>query len=140
MDPESSDSDVSTTGDEHYRGASPLAVPAQVPPPPPKHVLESADMVHARLRELNQVEDHNIRKQDTLLAKRRRKDERIARKRDIQDRKIKSIHDARERRDARTNARRAREDAGFKAVDDQMEDEETVSLLRTRAHHVLICS
>jgi hypothetical protein len=126
MDPESSGSDVSVTGEDHYRGASPLAVPVQLPPPPPKHILESAENVQTRLRELSQVEDHNIRKQDLLLAKRRRKDDKIVRKREIQDRKYKAIMDARERRDARINARRAREDAAFRAVDDQIEEEEMV--------------
>ena len=126
MDPESSDSDVSTAGDGHYRSAAPLATPAQLPPPPPKHVLESTENVEARLGELSHVEDHNFRKQESLRAKRRRKDENIARKREMQDRKMRAIVDARERRDARILARRAREDDAFKAVDDQIEEEEMV--------------
>jgi hypothetical protein len=126
MDPESSDSDISRTGEDPYRIASPPAMPVQLPPPPPKHILESADNVQTRLRELTQVEDHNIRKLEMLLAKRRRKDEKIARKREMQDRKIKAIMNARERRDARINSRRAREDAAFRAVDDQIEEEEMV--------------
>ena len=129
MNPESSDSDVSVHGDE--RGASPLAAPAQLSPPPPKHILDSSENVQTRLRELSSVEDHNIRKQEMLHAKRRRKDDKIARKRDMQDRQIKAIMDARARRDSRINTRRAREDAAFRAVDDQLEEEETVGSFST---------
>ena len=131
MDHESSDSDVSVGIDDRNRGGSPVATPVQLPPPPPKHILESTDNVQTRLREISSVEDHNLRKQDTLRAKRRRKDDKIARKRELQDRKIKAIYDARERRDARINTRRAREDAAFRAVDDQIEEEETVSNVLT---------
>lgn len=129
MDPESSDSDVSVTPGENYRTGTSAAVPATVPPQPPKQVLESAGGVQDRLRELSQVEDHNIRKQDFLVAKRRRKDDKIARKREIQDRKIKSIMDARERRDNRVYMRRSREDAAFRMIDQQIEEEEMASSL-----------
>ena len=128
MDPESSDSDVSVT--EEDRRASPLAFPMQPPPPPPKHILESADGVQNRLRDLSHVDDHNLRKLELLHAKRKRKDDRTAHKRGIQDRKIKAILDARERRDARLNNRRSREDASFRVVDDQMVAEQTVRLSR----------
>jgi hypothetical protein len=129
MDPESSESDVSVAGDGHYRGAAPpLTTPLQLPPPPPKHVLESTENVETRLRELSHVDEHNFGKLDMLRAKRRRKDERIARKREAQDRKIRAIMDARERRDSRIQTRRAKEDAAFKAVDDQIEEEEMVCI------------
>ena len=128
MDPESSDSDVSANGEGSYGPASPLAVPVQLPPPPPKHILESANNVQIRLGYLNDVDEQNGRKQNLLAGKRRRKDDRVMRKREIQDRKIKAIMDARERRDSRTMARRAREDAAFRAVDNQADEEEHVSL------------
>jgi hypothetical protein len=128
MDPESSDSDVSVAGDGHYRNAAPLTTPLQLPPPPPKHVLESTENVETRLRELSHVDEHNFGKLDMLRAKRRRKDERIAQKRDAQDRKIRTIMEARDRRDSRIQARRAKEDAAFKAVDDQIEEEEMVCI------------
>ncbi len=138
IDRESSDSDVSVSIEDRNRGASPVATPVQLSPPPPKHILELADNVQARLREINSVEDHNIRKQETLQAKRRRKDDKIARKRESQDRKIKAIYDARQRRDARINTRRAREDAAFRAVDDQIEEEETVSKVVLTMHPILM--
>jgi hypothetical protein len=127
MDPESEHSDVSADEEGSRRGASPLSLPAQLPPPPPKHFLESADNVHTRLREVTQIDDHNSMKHQLLHAKRRRKDDQIMRRREIQDRKIKAIMDARERHDSRIASRRAKEDAAFKAVDEQIEEEETVS-------------
>lgn len=127
MDPESSDSDVSVTIGEPYGFNTPLKQPASLPPAPSKHSLESSDGVQARLKELSRVEDHNIKKQELLLAKRRRKDEKIQRKREAQDRKWNAIVAARDRRDARIKARREKEDAAFKKFDDQLEEEETVS-------------
>lgn len=129
MDPETSDSDVSIVPGDHPRSGSSAAIPATLPPPPPRQALESSGGVQDRLRELSQVEDHNIRKQDLLAAKRRRKDERVARKREIQDRKMKAIMDARQRRDSRIISRRSREDAAFRAIDQQIEEEENVSKL-----------
>ena len=129
MDPETSDSDVSIVPGDHPRTGSSAAVPATLPPPPPRQALESSGGVQDRLRELSQVEDHNIRKQDVLAAKRRRKDERVARKREVQDRKMKAIMDARQRRDSRIISRRSREDAAFRMIDQQIEEEETVSLM-----------
>ena len=68
------------------------------------------------------MEDHNNRKRELLSAKRRRKDEKIARKRQYQDRKFKAIRDARKRREAR----RADEDLKFQMIDDQVDEEEIV--------------
>lgn len=126
MDPESSDSDVSVTGEDRNRKGSPLAALAQLPSPQPRHLLESPENVQTRLRALSQVKDHNIGKQEMLIARRRHEDDKSARKREIQNRRIKAIMDARERRDVRINTRRTGEDAAFQAVEDRMEEEKTV--------------
>ena len=75
---------------------------------------------------MSQVKDHNIGKQEMLLARRRHEDDKTARKRETQSRKIEAVMDARERRDVRINTRRTREDAAFQAVEDRMEEEKTV--------------
>lgn len=128
MEPESSDSDVSVGGGDEYRFASPLTAPIPMPPPASKHALESPDAVQARLNELQRVEDHNVKKNDLLKAKRNRKDEKIRGRREFQDKKWAAILEARQRRDARIDARRRREDAAFSQFDHELEEEENVRI------------
>ncbi len=131
MEAESSDSDVSVGGGDEYRFASPLTAPIPMPPPASKHALESPDAVRGRLDELQRVEDHNVKKNDLLKAKRNRKDEKIRQRRSIQDKKWAAIMEARQRRDARIEARRRREDAAFSQFDHELEEEENVSAWST---------
>ena len=124
MDPESSDSDISAIQSDGYRYGSPPARPAALPQPASKYALESSDAVQARLRELDRIFDHNNKKQNQLQLKRRRKDERISRKREVQDKKWTTITEARTRHDTKIKTRRDREDAAFSKVFDDLEDEE----------------
>lgn len=126
FDPESESSDVSDTPGQDYHSKAQSAIPAALPPPPSKHVSESPDTIQARLRELQRVEDFNIKKQELLRAKRARKDDRIRRKREAQDLRIKAIMDARARRDERVSRRRKVEDAAFERFDQDLEEEELV--------------
>ena len=91
-------------------------------------MLSSLDDVQARLNELEQTEDYNDQKLKRLEDKRRRKDERIARRRVMEDEKIKSVYDARIRKDERIRNRRRREDDTFKLADKQLGLEGVVSL------------
>ncbi|RMZ85201.1 hypothetical protein DV738_g421, partial [Chaetothyriales sp. CBS 135597] len=122
MDPEDSGSDVSVGGNDPYHHMGGLSEPT--PPGPLKQSLESVEAIHARLGELNHIEDANIHRQNALTEKRRRLDERIRMKREAQDRKIQAIYAARERRDARIKRRRDIEDARFHTIDDQIEEEQ----------------
>jgi len=130
MDAESSDSDVSRANDDDYRIANGtlISVPSPLPPPSSKQALESSDAVQARLKELERVENHNVRKHEMLKEKRARKDMKIARRREAQDRKWQTILDARQKRDERIQARRKREDSAFNKFFLDMEGEEDVSL------------
>lgn len=127
LDPESSGSDVSVTAGDDIRFGSPLSTPTPLPPPPSKHAMESQDAVQARIRELQRVDDHNLKKHDLLKAKRSRKDDQIRRRREVEDRRIKALMDARARKDEKIAARRKREDAAFERFDLDLEEEEMAS-------------
>lgn len=128
MEPESEDSDVSRTHDQ-YRAVSdgPVDMPLALPPQPPRHALESPDVLETRIRDLERVESINIAKSKALKAKRQRKDEKISRRREAQDRKINAIMEARRRKDELIVARRKREDDAFSRFWQDLEDEEDVS-------------
>lgn len=138
FDLESESSDVSDTPGDSYQTRVLSTFPTSIPPPPAKHLLESLDTIEARLRDLQRIEDDNIRKQDQLKAKRLRKDDKIRRKREAQDLKIKAIMDARVRRDERIHRRRKAEDDAFERFDQDLEEEENVSQPLVRSGFDLI--
>lgn len=123
MDPESEDSDVSAVDG----GFSTFAFFKGLPPAPSKQALESQHSIQARLEELEQIENQNIKTHKELKVKRARMDEKIASKRAAQDQKIKAIIDSRARRDSRIKQRRDREDIAFQRFYEDHEEEDNVS-------------
>jgi hypothetical protein len=132
---EQSDSDVSDTpvppNRERFRGQFVISL-GQLQPRPP---ADSVEVLQSHLEEIENAGNINAQQKVSLLAKRRRKDDRVKERRQVEDRMIESLYEARKRHDIRVQARRTREDEAFGQAFKELDKAESVS----RALHCRNC-
>jgi hypothetical protein len=121
---EQSDSDVSDTpvpsAHERFRG-QPVISLGQLQPRPS---ADSVEVLQSHLEEIENAESINAQQKASLLAKRRRKDDRVKERRQVEDH---MIEEARRRHDLCVQARRTREDEAFDRVFKELDEAESVS-------------
>ena len=100
---------------------------------PPSAQPETQETMEIRLRELNRIRNTNTKRYKMLLAKWRRKEERIRLRREPEDSQIAAIqaqidaiHAARARKDNRIRMRRVPQDEAFDILDRSIHQEYSV--------------
>jgi hypothetical protein len=124
---EQSDSDVSDTpappARDRFRGQTVISL-GQLQPRPS---ADSVEVLQSHLEEIENAENINAQQKASLLAKRRRKDDRVKERRQVEDHMIEALYEARKRHDIRVQARRTREDEAFDRAFKELDEAESVS-------------